>query len=761
MANDERLGASFNIDVTNLKAGLAQANRLIRESNSEFRAAAAGLDDWTKSETGLNAKIKSLNQITEIQRKKVDALQNEYNNLIANGLDPTSKQAVDLRTKINNETAALNKNEVELRKQTTALNDLESETKKAGNATDETSGKFSKLGEVAKGAAKVALAAVGATAAAVGALVKQAVESYAEYEQLVGGVDTLFGSASAEVQKKADNAYKTAGMSANEYMETVTGFSASLIQSLGGDTEKAAKYADMAITDMSDNANKMGTDMSLIQNAYQGFAKQNYTMLDNLKLGYGGTKEEMERLLEDASKISGIKYDISSYADIVDAIHVVQTEMGITGTTAKEASTTIQGSISSMKSAWQNLLTGLADENADLDVLVTNMIESVGTVVENVLPKISVAAEGIVSLIQNLIPQIPPLIEQLLPPLLEGALSLIQGLVTILPEITSTITGMLPIVLTSLVGMTPEILTSILTIITELLNAITGMLPTIVESIMQVVPELITSLVAAIPQLLEAAIQFLLAIVEAVPTIITSLVDALPLIVSTIISTLLSNLPMLQNAAFQLFFGIIKAIPEIIVALSKEVPNIIKGITDGLVKGIPELMKTGGNMLKGMLEGLLDMTAIENAVKKLFNSIVGGLKEKFGIHSPSDVMEDEIGQYLALGVGSGFVKHIGAVNREISKLLSDVMENAVGKNLALGIGSGFEKNIGAVNREISESLNFDDASVNINASGAKSGGGLTVYQTNNYKQAYTSPVEKYKSKQQLYAAARLIKAGAI
>lgn len=726
MANDERLGASFNIDVTNLKAGLAQANRLIRESNSEFRAAAAGLDDWTKSETGLNAKIKSLNQITEIQRKKVDALQNEYNNLIANGLDPTSKQAVDLRTKINNETAALNKNEVELRKQTTALNDLGNETKKAGNATDETSGKFSKLGEVAKGAAKVALAAVGATAAAVGALVKQAVESYAEYEQLVGGVDTLFGSASAEVQKKADNAYKTAGMSANEYMETVTGFSASLIQSLGGDTEKAAKYADMAITDMSDNVNKMGTDMSLIQNAYQGFAKQNYTMLDNLKLGYGGTKEEMERLLEDASKISGIKYDISSYADIVDAIHVVQTEMGITGTTAKEASTTIQGSISSMKSAWQNLLTGLADENADLDVLVTNMIESVGTVVENVLPKISVAAEGIVSIIQNLIPQIPPLIEQLLPPLLEGALSLIQGLVTILPEITSTITGMLPIVLTSLVGMTPEILTSILTIITELLNAITGMLPTIVESIMQVVPELITSLVAAIPQLLEAAIQFLLAIVEAVPTIITSLVDALPLIVSTIISTLLSNLPMLQNAAFQLFFGIIKAIPEIIVALSKEVPNIIKGITDGLVKGIPELMKTGGNMLKGLFDGLLDITAIGNAVKKLFNGIVGGLKEKFGIHSPSKVMAD-----------------------------------IIGKNLALGIGSGFEKNIGAVNREISKSLNFDDASVNINANGAKSGGGLTVYQTNNYKQAYTSPVEKYKSKQQLYAAARLIKAGAI
>lgn len=233
------------------------------------------------------------------------------------------------------------------------------------------------------------------------------------------------------------------------------------------------------------------------------------------------------------------------------------------------------------------------------------------------------------------------------------------------------------------------------------------------------------------------------------------------LLSAQLISTLLSNLPMLQNAAFQLFFGIIKAIPEIIVALSKEVPNIIKGITDGLVKGIPELMKTGGNMLKGMLEGLLDMTAIGNAVKKLFNGIVGGLKEKFGIHSPSKVIEEEISKNLVLAVGTGFEKYIGAVNGKISELLSNVMENAIGKNLALGIGSGFKKNIGAVNREIGESLNSEDASVNINANGAKSGGGLTVYQTNNYKQAYTSPVEKYKSKQQLYAAARLIKAGAI
>ena len=202
-------------------------------------------------------------------------------------------------------------------------------------ASDKISSLSSKLGSGLATAAKVGAAAVAAAGTAIVAIGKQAVEQYAEYEQLVGGVETLFKQSSDVVQQYAANAYKTAGMSANEYMETVTSFSASLLQSLGGDTEAASKYADMAITDMSDNANKMGTSMESIQNAYQGFAKQNYTMLDNLKLGYGGTKEEMQRLLDDAEKLSGVEYDISSYADIVDAIHVVQTEMGITGTTAK------------------------------------------------------------------------------------------------------------------------------------------------------------------------------------------------------------------------------------------------------------------------------------------------------------------------------------------------------------------------------------------------------------------------------------------
>ena len=218
------------------------------------------------------------------------------------------------------------------------------------------------------------------------ALGKAVLTAYGDYEQLVGGIDTLFKDSSAEMQKYAANAYKTAGLSANEYMETVTGFSASLIQSLGGDTEAAVKYADMAITDMSDNANKMGSDMASIQTAYQGFAKQNYTMLDNLKLGYGGTKTEMERLLADAGKIAGVKFDITSYADVVEAIHIMQESMGIAGTTALEAEETIQGSISAMSSAWANMLVGFGNVDADMEQLTTNLVEAFGNVVTNIVP---------------------------------------------------------------------------------------------------------------------------------------------------------------------------------------------------------------------------------------------------------------------------------------------------------------------------------------------------------------------------------------
>ena len=280
-------------------------------------------------------------------------------------------------------------------------------------------------------AAKAGTAAITAAAAGVVKLVKSAVDSYADYEQLVGGVETLFKGSADTVQEYAANAYKTSGLSANDYMETATSFAASLLQSLGGDTEKAAQVTEMAINDMSDNANKMGTDMSAIQYAYQGFAKQNYTMLDNLKLGYGGTKKEMERLLADATKISGVKYDISNLNDVYQAIHVIQENLGITGTTALEAATTIQGSAAMMKAAWQNMLTAMADDTQDFDLVLNRLIESVGAFAENIVPRIEIALAGVAKLIDKLAPiiigRLPSLVATLLPELLSAATSIVFG----------------------------------------------------------------------------------------------------------------------------------------------------------------------------------------------------------------------------------------------------------------------------------------------------------------------------------------------
>lgn len=299
----------------------------------------------------------------------------------------------ELRIKISAEVSKLKEG---CKQATEAIDGIDKEAKETSGNTDK---HFSKMGEAAKkaGAVMAKGLAVGLAAAATGvvALTKAAIEGYAEYEQLIGGVETLFKDSAGVVEGYANNAYKSAGMSANAYMETITGFSASLLQSLGGDTAKAAEYGNQAVIDMSDNANKMGTSMESIQNAYQGFAKQNYTMLDNLKLGYGGTKEEMQRLLDDAEKISGIKYDISNFGDITQAIHTIQTELGITGTTAKEAASTISGSTAMMKASWDNLVVGIADDNADFDTLISNFVESASTAMGNLIPRIEIALNGV------------------------------------------------------------------------------------------------------------------------------------------------------------------------------------------------------------------------------------------------------------------------------------------------------------------------------------------------------------------------------
>lgn len=325
------------------------------------------------------------------------------------------------------------------------INKTVDDAEKKGNSIGD------KLKSVASTTAKVFTGMVAGASAAIGFLVKNSIEEYAQYEQLVGGVETLFKDSSNKVMEYANNAYKSAGLSANEYMDTITSFSASLLQGLGGDTAKAAEIGNKAVIDMSDNAAKMGTSMELIQNAYSGFSKQNYTMLDNLKLGFGGTKEEMQRLLAEAQKLTGIEYKIENFSDIIEAIHVIQTEIGITGTTEKEAAATIEGSLNMTKSAWKNLMTGIADSNADFDVLITNMVDSTSAFGENILPRIEIALNGIVKLIEKLLPpiaeKIPAILIDILPKVFEAGVTivtkLIEGVITNLPNLANTIKGMI------------------------------------------------------------------------------------------------------------------------------------------------------------------------------------------------------------------------------------------------------------------------------------------------------------------------------
>ncbi|CDA90609.1 putative uncharacterized protein [Firmicutes bacterium CAG:238] len=496
---------------------------------------------------------------------------------------------------------------------------------KANEEIDETAGKgeksqsrlsgaFSKMGSAAAVCGKTVAAGMVAAGVAIIKIGKDAVASYADYEQLVGGVETLFKDSAGKVQQYAQNAYKTAGLSANKYMETVTSFSASLLQSLDGDTKKATESANLAITDMSDNANKMGTSMESIQNAYQGFAKQNYTMLDNLKLGYGGTKEEMERLLADASKLSGVKYDISSFDDMVQAIHVVQTEMGITGTTAKEAATTIQGSVASMKGAWQNLLTGMADENQNLDELFKQFIDSVVVVGDNVIPRIQKLlpriVDGISKLASSLSAQLPAIVESVLPSLITGAVNIVGALIQQLPSLVKSI-------------------------VTSLITTLQSYWSTIQKSGSDMLQKLLAGITNNLPKMAEKAAEIIVKIVKGIA----------------------DNLPKVIAVAGKIIAALIQGIAAALPRLAAKTPTIIASIAKGLISSLGAIVKVGVNIVKGLWQGIGNAKDwILGKIKGFGSDILNGLKSFFGIHSPSKVMEEQVGLQLALGVAAGIDK---------------------------------------------------------------------------------------------------------
>lgn len=485
------------------------------------------------------------------------------------------------------------------------------------------SGALGKMGSVAGGVAKGMAVGIGVASTAIVGLGKQAVNAYGEYEQLVGGVETLFKENASTVIKNASNAYKTAGMSANAYMETVTSFSASLLQSLGNDTVKASEMADMAITDMSDNANKMGTSMEMIQNAYQGFAKQNYTMLDNLKLGYGGTKTEMERLLADAQAISGIKYDISSYADVVDAIHVIQTEMGITGTTAKEASSTIQGSIASMKSAWTNLLTGLSDPTQNLDQLIDNLVNSITTVGANLMPRITLVLDGVVKLVSELAPklvaEIPKIVSQVLPSILSGAIKIVDGIVQALPQLIGTLVSMLPTLL-------PMLIDGIVNMIVTLASSFADIIQPIIDNLPEIIISIVDALINNLPALIQGCINLVIGIVSALPQITMALIKAIPTIIVSIVEALFSAMPILLDGFIAIFGGAW----DVICGIFTPIIDFFGGLFSNVVNVISEVFTPVLNVMGAVWNGIQAVFAPAIALfSGIFNGVVNAIKNIF------------------------------------------------------------------------------------------------------------------------------------
>lgn len=672
------------------------------------------------------------------------------------------------------------------------LKDIENKAKKSfgdvGKSVDEDSNKLSKFGSVAKSAVHGATAvvkgvgvAIGLTSTAVAGLVKQSVDAYSSYEQLVGGVNTLFGAgdksleeyaksvgktteevkdkynslmkAQSTVMKNAAKAYTTAGLSANAYMEQITGFSASLVQSLGGDTEKAAEVGNRAIIDMSDNANKMGTSMEMIQNAYQGFAKQNYTMLDNLKLGYGGTKEEMQRLISDASKMTDIQKDLNltvedgslDFGNIINAISVMQTSLGIAGTTHEEAARTIEGSTNAMKASWENLLVGVADDQADFDTLVNQFVESVSTWSKNIMPRIEIALKGATQLIAKLLPpimeKIPELLTELAPQLIQAGTDIITelllGIAKGLPDLLNTIQKLIPKILNSFKKLGPELKQTFQNIFPQIIDTIVSMIPQfielsiqliealaqgllenvdvlvqafvdlltqlttlltgenltqIVQFAIQLIQTLANALVENLPALQNAFMQIFTSLVEALPDIIVMIIEALPQLIEAIVTFISEQIPTMLNVSLTLFMTIVKAIPKIVVALVKALPSIIKAIIDGL-KNLP------GNLWNNVLSPAISKFGdfVSNAKDKaaeagrnFLTNLIEHIKELPGkVKEKVDAVIEKVKSFAtdfvnkAKQAGSDFKDKI--VN-EIKELPDKMLD--IGGNIVEGIWDG-------------------------------------------------------------------------
>lgn len=585
---------------------------------------------------------------------------------------------------------------------------------------------------VAGGAVKGIAAGAAAATAGVAALSKAALDSYASYEQLVGGVDTLFKESSAAVQQYAAEAYKTAGVSANTYMEQATAFSASLIQSLGGDTAAAAEYANQAIMDMSDNANKMGTDIESIQQTYQSLMRGNYAMLDNLKLGYGGTKAELERLVADAEKLTGQALDPSKFSDIITAIHAVQENLGITGTTAQEAASTIEGSLNMTKAAWSNLLTGIADDNADFSGLVDDFVSSVETAASNILPRLEIIFSGIGQLVAALAPviaqAIPALITNVLPGLATAAgqmlmafgSALVENLPLLMSSAASLVTGFITYLQTNLPQLATAAGTIVQTIGTGLAEAaleiasaagsllqglaagLVDHLPTIAQGAAEIITGFISYLSDNLPSVLAAGADIINSLVSGILDTLPAMVAQLPQIISSIVSFIASALPQIFQSGVEILLNLAAGIIQTIPQLAAQIPQVIAAFCSTIAANLPQIIASGIQLLVQFAAGIIQ--AIPQLVAQLpqiISAIVSGLQALMGgivdvgraivegiwqgISGAAGWLIDQIGGWASSVLSS--VKRFFGIHSP-SRVFRDEVGLMLARGMALGISRG-------------------------------------------------------------------------
>lgn len=579
---------------------------------------------------------------------------------------------------------------------------------------------MSGLGNGLKTAAGVGIAAVGALSAAITGVVTAGVNSYASLEQNIGGIETLFKDSADAVIANAKKAYETAGMSANQYMETITSFSARLLQGLGGDTEKAAKIADVAVQDMSDNANKMGTDINSIVQTYQSLARGNYEMLDNLKLGYGGTQSEMARLINDSGVLGDTMTATAenvnqiSFDKFIEAIHVIQENMGITGTTALEAETTITGSINSAKAAWDNFLNGTGDVETLSDALLT-AFGNIGDAVSKLAPSIT---SGLVELFNGLVPQIPGMLQTLLPPILSGATQIIQGLIAIAPQLFQMLLNLIQTSLTQLTAQMPVIIQQLVTGLTSIINQLSAMLPTLIPQLVAAIMAIIPALLENLPALIQTGIDLLIGLITGLINAIPVLIESLPQIISSLISGLMGAIPQLLATGPKLVMGLIRGLINALPSLVTSGPKMVKAIVEGIANGISNIISAGKDLVKGLWQGISDsFTWIKNKIKSWVGNVLDFVKGLFGIHSPSTEFA-YFGRMNVLGLEEGMEDMQGDLNATISDMVN------LSPSLLASASSSYNPNVSVV---VNNQFETDPLGQVVNRIKSVSGGARSDY----------------------------------